>query len=64
MMKLEVSETDKSLFLDGLRLWYDKKSGGIYLKVPGGKELHYVKKSSDLYEPLWNEVKKVTDNDK
>ena len=44
MMKLEVFETDKSLFLDGLRLWYDKKSGSIYLKVPGGKELHYVKK--------------------
>ncbi|MGA9289262.1 MAG: hypothetical protein WBV93_13060 [Anaerobacillus sp.] len=63
MMKLEVSETDKSLFLDGLRLWYDKKSGSIYLKVPGGKELHYVKKSSDLYEPLWNEVMRVSTKD-
>lgn len=63
MMKLEVSETDKSVFLDGLRLWYDKNRGGIYLKVPGAKELHYVKKSSDLYEPLLNEVKRVSNKD-
>ncbi len=59
-MKLQVSETDSSVFLDGLRLWYDKKSGAIRLKVPGVKELHYIKKGSDLYEPLLKEVNRVT----
>ncbi|WP_273831932.1 hypothetical protein [Guptibacillus sedimenti] len=61
MMKLEVSETEKSVFLDGLR--YNKQSGAIHLKVPGVKELHYVKKGSDLYEPLLQEVKRVSDTD-
>ncbi len=64
MMKLEVTETEKSVFLDGLRLWYNKQSGAIHLKVPGVKELHYVKKGSDLYEPLLQEVKRVSDKDR
>jgi hypothetical protein len=63
-MKLEVSETEKSVFLDGLRLWYNKQSGAIDLKVPRVKELHYVKKSSDLYDPLLQEVKRVSETDR
>ncbi|MYL62167.1 hypothetical protein GLW07_02235 [Bacillus hwajinpoensis] len=64
MMNLEVTETEKSVFLDGLRLWYNKQSGAIRLKVSGVKELHYVKKGYELYEPLLQEVKRVSDKDR
>jgi hypothetical protein len=46
-------ETEKNIYATGsYRLWYDKKTDTLRLKLDGEKDLYYIPKSSKMYNEL------------